>query len=200
MSALSCKGDEAVAQLAPIQMKNMFWLEQNPYSSHENLLLLQETRAVREALREYQKAGGGTIRESTTQDQAGLPSHHPPGMEPWSPAEIVYLLQEAGGDISKTVMSHLDRTIFDNGELLEFAKMGNNLEYDLLAFLVQEGYEDNIVIAHDIHTKNRLTKYGGQGYLHILKNIVAKMLGRGINQTQVDKIVIDNSKRWLTFK
>ncbi len=69
-----------------------------------------------------------------------------------------------------------------------------------LAFLVKEGYEDRIVIAHDIHTKNRLTKYGGHGYSHILKNIVPKMLMRGISQHQVDKILIDNPKSWLTFK
>ncbi|XP_021444803.2 phosphotriesterase-related protein isoform X2 [Oncorhynchus mykiss] len=289
--------------------------EQRRYLSHENLLLLQETNAVREELHEYRKAGGGTIVENTTQGIArdlpclkqlakdtgvhiiggagyyvdathseatrkmtvekltdiiiseilhgadgteircgvigeigcswpitdsekkvlqatahaqtelGCPVIIHPGRNPGAPAEIVRLLQEAGGDISKTVMSHLDRTIFDNGELLEFAKMGSYLEYDLfgtemlnyvynlevdmpsdsqrvkaLAFLVQEGYEDNIVIAHDIHTKNRLTKYGGHGYSHILKNIVPKMLRRGINQTQVDKILIDNPKRWLTFK
>lgn len=69
-----------------------------------------------------------------------------------------------------------------------------------LAFLAKEGYEDKIVIAHDIHTKNRLTKYGGHGYSHILKNIVPKMLMRGFSQHQVDKILIDNPKRWLTFK
>lgn len=69
-----------------------------------------------------------------------------------------------------------------------------------LAFLVKEGYEDKIVVAHDIHTKNRLTKFGGHGYSHILKNIVPKMLRRGISQWQVDKILIDNPKRWLTFK
>lgn len=69
-----------------------------------------------------------------------------------------------------------------------------------LAFLVKEGYEDKIVVAHDIHTKNRLTKYGGHGYSHILNNIVPKMLMRGISQHQVDKILIDNPKCWLTFK
>ena len=75
-----------------------------------------------------------------------------------------------------------------------------DLHLSSVAFLVQEGYEDNIVIAHDIHTKNRLNKYGSQDYSHILKNIVAKMLSRVINQTQVDKAFIENSKRWLTFK
>ena len=40
------------------------------FFSHENLLLLQETSAVREVFREYQKAGTGTIRENTTQSIA----------------------------------------------------------------------------------------------------------------------------------
>ncbi|XP_030631675.1 N-acetyltaurine hydrolase [Chanos chanos] len=307
-------GDKMIAE-APIEMKNLHWLRQNPYSCHENLLLWQETDAVREELLCYRRAGGGTIVENTTtgiarnlpvlrqlakdtdvhiiagagyyvdvthseetrkstvekltdiivsevlhgadgtdircgvigeigtswpiteserkvlratahaQTQLGCPVIIHPGRNPAAPAEVVRILQEAGGDISKTVMSHLDRTIFDHGELLEFAKMGSYLEYDLfgtemlnypynmevdmpsdsqrvqtLAFLVKEGYEDRIVIAHDIHTKNRLTKYGGHGYSHILKNIVPKMLSRGISQNQVDKILIENPKHWLTFK
>lgn len=69
-----------------------------------------------------------------------------------------------------------------------------------LAFLVAEGYEDRLLVAHDVHTKNRLTKYGGHGYSHILNNIVPKMLTRGFTQSQVDKILIDNPKQWLTFK
>lgn len=307
-------GDKAVSG-APIEMKNLYWLRQNPYSSPENLLLNQETEAVKEELLYYRQAGGGAIVENTTtgitrdvktlkrlaketgvhivagagfyvdvthssetrkmsvekltdiivnevlhgadgtdikcgvigeigttwpmtdsekkvlkatahaQAQLGCPVIIHPGRDPSAPATVVRILQEAGGDIGKTVMSHLDRTIFDEGELLEFAKMGSYLEYDLfgvemvnycfnqkldmpsdsqrvktLAFLVAEGYEDRIVIAHDVHTKNRLVKYGGHGYSHILKNIVPKMLTRGINQTQVDKILIENPKQWLTFK
>ncbi|KAI1902243.1 hypothetical protein AGOR_G00042700 [Albula goreensis] len=306
--------DKAVSE-APIEMKNLFWLKQNPYSSPENLLLCQELEAVKEELLFYRRAGGGTIVENTTtgisrdiktlkrlaketgvhivagagfyvdvthsnetrkmtvekltdiivsevlhgadgtdikcgvigeigtswpitdseqkvlkatahaQAQLGCPVIIHPGRNSAAPAAVVRILQEAGGDIGKTVMSHLDRTIFDNGELLEFAKMGSYLEYDLfgteilnypynlevdmpsdsqrvrnLAFLVAEGYEDRIVIAHDVHTKNRLTKYGGHGYSHILNNIVPKMLTRGISQSQVDKILIDNPRHWLTFK
>ncbi|XP_058491757.1 phosphotriesterase-related protein [Solea solea] len=306
--------DAAVAQ-NPFQMQHMHWLRQNPYSCHENLLLNQETSAVRDELLAYRKAGGSTIVENTTtgidrdlpalqqlakdtgvhiiagagfyvdcthteatkkmsvekltdiivgevlhgadgtdvrcgvigeigtswpiteserkvlratahaQAQLGCPVIIHPGRNPAAPAEVLRILQEVGGDIGKTVMSHLDRTIFDEGELLEFANLGSYLEYDLfgietlnycfnldvdmpsdsqrvkaLAFLVDEGYEDKILVAHDIHTKDRLTKYGGHGYSHILKNIVPKMLTRGITQQQVDKILIDNPKHWLTFK
>lgn len=57
--------DKAVSE-APIEMKNLFWLKQNPYSSPENLLLCQETEAVKEELLLYRRAGGGAIVENTT--------------------------------------------------------------------------------------------------------------------------------------
>ncbi|XP_073704813.1 N-acetyltaurine hydrolase [Garra rufa] len=307
-------GDKGLST-APIEMKHLHWLQQNPYSHHENLLLNQEIEAVKEELLCYRKAGGGSIVENTTtgitrnlpvlqqlaketdvhiiagagyyvdvthsdetrkmtvekltdiivsevlhgadgtdircgvigeigtgwpitdsekkvlqatahaQTQLGCPVIIHPGRNSAAPGEVIRILQEAGGDISKTVMSHLDRTIYDKQELLEFAKMGSYLEYDLfgteilnypfnlnvdmpgdsdrvrsLAFLIKEGYEDRILVAHDIHTKHRLTKYGGHGYSHILKNIVPKMLSRDITQNQVDKILIENPKQWLTFK
>lgn len=47
-------------------MKNLFWIKQNPYSHKENLLLYQETDAVREELLHFKAAGGGTIVENTT--------------------------------------------------------------------------------------------------------------------------------------
>ncbi|XP_063306842.1 phosphotriesterase-related protein [Pelobates fuscus] len=167
------------------------------------------------------------ILQSTAeaQSQLGCPVNIHPGRNSNAPFQILRILQEAGGDISKTVMSHLDRTIFDEKKLLEFAELGSYLEFDLfgtemlnyqfneavdmpsdneriktLRLLVNEGYEDRIVIAHDIHTKNRLTKYGGHGYSHILLNIVPKMLLRGISQKSIDKILLENPKRWLTFK
>lgn len=43
------------------------------------------------------------------QAQLGCPVIIHPGRNPAAPAEVVRILQEAGGDISRTVMSHLDR-------------------------------------------------------------------------------------------
>lgn len=50
----------------PIELKSLHWLQQNPYSHRENLLLCQEIGAVREELVCFKKAGGGTIVENTT--------------------------------------------------------------------------------------------------------------------------------------
>lgn len=299
----------------PIIMKNLFWLQKNPYSHKENLQLNQEMEAIREELLHFKAHGGGAMVENTTcgisrnvqalrwlaeetgihiiagagfyvdathtpetramsveqltdvlineilrgadgtsikcgvigeigcswpltesekkvlqataqaQAQLGCPVIIHPGRNPSAPFQIIRILQEAGADISKTVMSHLDRTILDKKELLEFAQLGCYLEYDLFGtevlnyqfnpdidmpddnkrirrvrLLVEEGYEERILVAHDIHTKHRLMKYGGHGYSHILTNIVPKMLLRGITEKALDKILIENPKRWLTFK
>ncbi|XP_077991347.1 N-acetyltaurine hydrolase-like [Glandiceps talaboti] len=162
---------------------------------------------------------------AAAQTATGCPVIIHPGRNTQGPIDIVRILQEAGGDISKTVMSHLDRTYPNKETLAEFAKMGSYLEYDLfgievshyppnlemdmpsdaqriqfIKYLIEEGYNDKIVIAHDVHTKHRLMKYGGHGYSHILLNVVPKMLARGMTQEQIDKILIENPKKWLTFK
>lgn len=148
-----------------------------------------------------------------------------PGRHWEAPFEICRILQEAGGDVRKTVMSHLDRTIEDYGKLAEFAATGMLCEYDLfgvevsfyqrcptfdmpsdaerinrIIHLVKEGYGDQVVIGHDVHTRHRLMKYGGHGYCHILKNVVPKMRAKGMSEEVINKILVENPKRWLTFK
>uniref|UniRef100_A0A5F8GUW4 N-acetyltaurine hydrolase n=1 Tax=Monodelphis domestica TaxID=13616 RepID=A0A5F8GUW4_MONDO len=260
-------GQEALSKRS-FEMKNLFWIQNNPYSHKENLRLNQETEAIKEELLYYKASGGGALVENTTsgisrnvktlkwfaeetgvhiisgagfyvdgthspetramsieqlteiitneilhgadgtdikcgvigeigcswpltesenkvlqatahaQSQLGCPVIVHPGRNPNSPFQIIRILQEAGADVSKTVMSHLDR----------------------IRLLANEGYEDRLLIAHDIHTKHRLMKYGGHGYSHILNNIVPKMLIRGISKNAIGKILVENPKQWLTFK
>ena len=165
------------------------------------------------------------LAAASAQSQTGAPLIIHPGRCDASPAEIVRILQEAGADVKKTVISHLDRTIADHNKLLELAATGVYLEYDMfgielsyyqpnpkvdmlsdaqriqeIKFLASEGYEDKIIIGHDIHTRHRLVKYGGHGYAHIQVNVVPKMLARSISQDLIDKIQITNPRTWLTFK
>ena len=61
----------------------------------------------------------------------GAPLVIHPGTAEEAPYQILDFLEEAGADTSHTVIAHLDRTIFDNDCLLELAKRGCYLEYDL---------------------------------------------------------------------
>lgn len=54
-----------------------------------------------------------------------------PGRNQQSPFDILNVLEKAGADLSRTVMSHLDRLALDDQRLLELARRGCYIEYDL---------------------------------------------------------------------
>ena len=54
-----------------------------------------------------------------------------PGRDEAAPQEIVEVLSEAGADIERTIIGHLDRTITDLDILLKLADSGCYLEWDL---------------------------------------------------------------------
>ena len=126
------------------------------------------------------------------------------------------MLANGGADLSRVIMGHLDRTVFEFDALLSIAESGCYLEWDLfgnegsyyplaeidmpsdaqrLGFIkriADAGYSDKIVIGQDICTKHRLTKYGGHGYGHILENIVPKMRRKGFSEELIHAITVGN--------
>ena len=145
-----------------------------------------------------------------------------PGRSEAAPREILDVLAESGGDVGRTIMGHLDRTIADFDTLMDLASSGCYLEWDLfgnesshyplsdismpsdaqridvVAKMVAEGYGERIVVAHDVCTKHRLVRYGGHGYGHIVENIVPRMRQR-LSAQEVDAIVVQNPARILTI-
>ena len=157
--------------------------------------------------------------------RTGAPLLIHPGRHQDSPMEIIAELKETGADLTRTVICHIERTIFDWSKLLELASTGCYLEYDLfgletshypfpgipympsdaqridqIARLVGEGLVERIVVAHDVCSKHRLARYGGHGFDHILENIVPRMRRWGITEEQVHTILVENPKRVLTFR
>ena len=100
-----------------------------------------------------------------------------PGRHPDAPLEILEVLANSGADLSRVIMGHLDRTVFEFDLLLSIAASGCYLEWDLfgnegsyyplaeidmpsdaqrLGFIkriADAGYSDKIVIGQDICTK-----------------------------------------------
>ena len=145
-----------------------------------------------------------------------------PGRNEEAPFEILDVLAKAGADLSRVVMGHLDRTIFDTDTLLRLAERGTYLEYDLFGWeisyyplsphdmisdaqrldnvqrLLSEGHGDRIVMAHDVFGKHRWVQYGGTGYAHILENIVPRMRERFLPE-DIERILVGNPTEILTF-
>lgn len=160
------------------------------------------------------------------QQTTGAPVSFHPGRHPDSPAEIMRIFQEAGGDASRAAMGHLERTIMSAGDLVEFAEkcacyceldlFGIEVSYyqampqvdmpsdgqrlELLKALIEDGYSDRLLISHDIHSKHRLIKYGGHGFSHILENVVPVMKIKLFQEEDINKMLIDNPRRLFAFK
>jgi len=147
-----------------------------------------------------------------------------PGRDEGAPVEIIEVLAEAGAEISRVIMGHLDRTVADFDNLQRLASTGCCLEWDLFGnessyyplsdidmpsdaqrlhfirrIIEAEACGDRVVIAHDICTKHRLVRYGGHGYGHILENIVPRMRRKRFAEEQIQAITVDNPARLLSF-
>lgn len=158
------------------------------------------------------------------QKATGAPILIHPGRDETSPLRIIDVLDEAGADLSRTIIGHLDRTVFEHSTLTAIGEAGCYFEWDLfgsesayyrmnldiqhpndgtklndIAWLISEGYGDKIVIAHDICSRHRLLKYGGHGYFYILAHIVPMMRRRGFSEESIQNILINNPASILTF-
>lgn len=162
------------------------------------------------------------------QQLTGAPLNiHPGRINNKSVLEIIEVLSNAGADLSRTVMSHVELRIRDHDVRCQVAKAGCYLEYDVFGWeghvplslywdsdlnlpndtqriheimqLIEEGYINRILISQDIWPKSWLTRYGGWGFAHISNYVVPMMLREGITYDQVNTIMVENPKRLLCF-
>lgn len=158
------------------------------------------------------------------QRRTGAPLLIHPGRNEAAPAEIVDVLREVGADLSRTIIGHIERTIFERSEMAKLAETGCVLEFDLfgrehsyykhspdidmindaqrlklLAWLIAEGLGGQIVLAQDTASKTHLVRYGGCGYAHILQNIVPRMRARGFREADLQAMLVDTPRRLLAF-
>ena len=135
--------------------------------------------------------------------------------------DVLNIIEKQGGNLEKVALCHLDPTLYDSDYHDSLAKRGVFIEYDhfgmevmspegiffysdgerikAICNLIEKGNIENILISQDICLKILLTKWGGFGYSHILKNIIPRMLNAGISKEDVFKIIKINPKKLLTI-
>jgi phosphotriesterase-related protein len=157
------------------------------------------------------------------QRQTGAAINVHPGRHPDQPQEVADFIRVKGGQMDRTIISHIDRTIFDAERLWRLADTGCVLEWDLfgqessyypladidmpndavrlraIRGLIERGHVAQILVSHDICYRSRLTRWGGHGYGHIFANVVPLMRRRGFSETDIDAILVDNPRRLLTL-
>ncbi|XP_014472895.1 PREDICTED: phosphotriesterase-related protein [Dinoponera quadriceps] len=146
-----------------------------------------------------------------------------PGRDKAAPSEIMRLYQEAGGDARRAIMSHVERTLPDVEEVVEFAEAVQcYCQFDLFGVecsfyqlnpmidmpsdaqrvkyitrLQEEKQLHRVLLSHDIHTKHRLTSFGGHGYSHIMSNIVP-VLKKHLTTEEIELLIVGNPRTWLS--
>jgi len=148
-----------------------------------------------------------------------------PGRDAAAPFEIVAFLRKAGADLSRTVIDHVERRLFDRDSILRLAATGVVVEFDLFGFetsyfsqgrdvdlagdgarltwiraLLDAGHANQIVISHDICARTRQTAFGGHGYGHIFRNIVPMMRRREFDDGEIAAILVENPANLLTIR
>lgn len=170
---------------------------------------------------EHRVMEGALIAQAAT----GTALNVHPGRDPDQPQEVADFVQAKGGEVSRLILSHIDRTIFDHERLFRLADTGCVLEFDLFGIettyyaaspvvdmpndgqrlatirkLIERGHLDQIVISHDICYRTRLRRFGGHGYDHIFVNVVPLMESRGYTPAEIDAILIHTPRRLLTIQ
>jgi phosphotriesterase-related protein len=157
------------------------------------------------------------------QAETGAALNVHPGRHPDQPQEVAQFIGSSGGTPERTIISHIDRTIFDEDRLLRLADTGVVIEFDLFGIehsyyalsdidmpndavrlqrirsLIAHGHLDRVVISHDICYLTRLTRFGGHGYGHIFAHVVPMMRRRGFSEDEIQAILVDTPRRLLTF-
>jgi phosphotriesterase-related protein len=157
-----------------------------------------------------------------TQNQTGAGVCIHPPRDPEALYRIVALIKDNGGQVEKTAIAHLERTLPAVADYLALAQKGCFLELDffglesgfypfapvdlpndagrlaIIRALIDRGHLGQILISQDICHLARLRRYGGEGYGHIFRNVVPMMRARNIRQEEIDAILIENPRRFLT--
>lgn len=147
-----------------------------------------------------------------------------PGQHEDSAMQAVRIVEEAGADLTKTTIDHIDRAVRDRDNRIALAKMGLYMEYDLfgregyypmehrkidlpndhmrineIMDLMNLGYGRQILISQDIWNKTQRRKYGGWGYAHIMDNTLPVIRSKGMTNDDIRMIMVENPARLFTF-
>ncbi len=143
---------------------------------------------------------------------------------PWQKngIEVLDILEGEGANPHQVILCHLSPTGDDLAYHTTLAKRGAYVEYDFFGMeyyvdsvgrytgsdagsvvalkrLIDAGFLERLLLSHDIAMKVQLTRYGGWGYAHLVKNVVPMLSRSGLSTEQIDTLIVENPRRVLTW-
>jgi phosphotriesterase-related protein len=156
------------------------------------------------------------------QRMTGAPLMIHPGRNPVAPFEIVKILDDAGAELSRTILCHRDRRIDEPARLAELAATGCMLEYELFCY-EHSYYPESLPIAmpNDLGrrcagssiraiwarssylttsaARTRGSATVGAGYAHSLEKVVPLMRAERPMEEEISAILARNPQHLSSF-
>ena len=139
------------------------------------------------------------------------------------------LVESEGGDLGRVILGHSDEIADDFELMKELLERGVYIQFDLIgrdyeiesidainpgassglsvaekdgvaiSKLIDIGFGDRILLSHDVCWKTHLRKYGGFGYSFIIEKFLPYLRKIGVEDDQINMMMIENPKRILPF-
>jgi phosphotriesterase-related protein len=157
------------------------------------------------------------------QARSGATINVHPGRHPRACGEICDVLEAAGADLSRVVLSHMDRTHPEDIEAVVALARRCIVEYDFFGIetsnywmgvvdlpndwmrlralrrLFDAGLGGRVCVSHDICTRTRQIANGGHGYRHLLANVRPLMRDRGWSDGEITQLLAETPRRLLSI-
>jgi phosphotriesterase-related protein len=131
-------------------------------------------------------------------------------------------IEQNGGNLHRTVFSHMDRTGQDLDQQLSLLRRGITISYDEFGYevgnrswdrssiqdvqrvreiarLAEAGFVDQLAVAHDISFKRMLVANGGWGFAHLLERVLDGFRWAGMSDADINQVLVATPRRLLAF-
>ncbi len=166
---------------------------------------------------EERKSLRGSARAAA---ETGLPlMTHLPGWERLA-HEVLDVVAAEGQPLDRVILCHMNpswddgdyqRALADRGAFLEYDMIGMDYWYDdqkvqcpsdedcarAISALVRDGYLDRLLLSQDVFLKMMLTPYGGNGYAHVQRHFLPRLLRHGLTETELQQLMVANPAQAL---
>jgi phosphotriesterase-related protein len=111
-------------------------------------------------------------------------------------------------DIRDDRQADTPKAIAKRGAFLGFDTVGHRIgpsgalesrKVEMIVSVIDAGYEDQVLLASDFYSGEELKSTGGAGYSMVLTVFVPKLQFAGVPEATIQKILVDNPRRFLSF-
>ena len=132
---------------------------------------------------------------------------------PVAPQQLT-ILEEEDADLTRVAVAHCDAyphlryllgllewgvyIMFDNcGQYRGMGRFEHRI-LDLIRELVDRGFENRLMLSHDVCKLGQLRIHGGTGFVYLSESFLPALSAKGVPEEIIRTITHDNPRRWLT--